>query len=217
MSGWIALLVLLGAAFLLLRLLGLRGPMLQLGLAALLVGAAGYAVQGRPGLDSSPRAAGQRQAPVPLTTLRHAFFGKFSPTEHWLLIAESYARRGDTAGAAGVLRSAVREHPGDPSLWVGLGNALVDHARTVTPAAELAYRRAGELAPGYPAPRFFYGLALARSGDRQSALTLWQAVLANAPPEADWRPFVEQAIAALNHGSGHSSPEARRSAPTPAP
>ena len=28
--------------------------------------------------------------------------------------------------AAGVLQSAVREHPDDPALWVGLGNALVD-------------------------------------------------------------------------------------------
>jgi cytochrome c-type biogenesis protein CcmH/NrfG len=137
---------------------------------------------------------------VPLTTLRHAFFGKFSPTEHWLLIAESYARRGDTAGAAGVLKSAIREHSGDPSLWVGLGNALVDHAGTITPAAELAYSRAAELAPGYPAPRFFYGLALARSGDRQSALALWRSVLAEAPADASWRPFVEDAIAAINPG-----------------
>ena len=217
MSGWFALLVLLGAALLLLRLLAVRGPLLQLSLAALLFGAAGYAVQGRPGLDSSARAAGQRQPPIPLTTLRHAFFGKFSPTEHWLLIAESYARRGDTSGAAGVLRSAVREHPGDPSLWVGLGNALVDHAGTITPAAELAYSRAAELAPGYPAPRFFYGLALARSGDRQSALALWQAVLADAPADASWRPYVEDAIAALNPGRARFSPEARRSAPTPAP
>ncbi len=217
MSSWIPLLVLLGATLGLLRLLGVRGPLLQLGIAALMFGAAGYAVQGRPGLDAAPTAAGQREAPVPLTTLRHAFFGKFSPTEHWLLIAESYARRGDTAGAVGVLKSAVRAHSADQSLWVGLGNALVDHAGTITPAAELAYRRAAELAPGYPAPRFFYGLALARSGDRGNALALWQSVLADAPADAGWRPFVEEAMAALNPGRGQSSPEARRSAPTPAP
>ena len=49
-------------------------------------------------------------------------------------------------------------------LWVGLGNALADHAGTMTPAAELAFARAAELAPGYPAPPFFLGLAkLARA------------------------------------------------------
>lgn len=197
MSGWFVLVVLLGAALLGLRLLGVRGPLLQLSLAALLFGAAGYAIQGRPGLDSSTRATEQRRPPIPLTSLRHAFGGKFGPTEHWLLIAESYARRGNTADAVGVLKSAVREHPGDPSLWVGLGNALVDHAGVVTPAAELAYRRAAELAPAYPAPRFFFGLALARSGDRQAALSLWHSVLADAPADASWRPYVEDAIAAL--------------------
>lgn len=217
MSGWLALLVLLGAALLALRLFGVRGSLLQLSLAALLFGAAGYAVQGRPGLESSSRTAEQRAPPIPLTTLRHAFFGKFGPTEHWLLIAESYARRGNTADAVGVLKSAVREHPGDPSLWVGFGNALVDHAGVITPAAELAYRRAAELAPGYPAPRFFFGLALARSGDRQTALALWRSILAEAPADASWRPYVEDAIAALTPRRDRSSPEAGRSAPTPAP
>ena len=49
-------------------------------------------------------------------------------------------------------------------------NALVDHARGLTPPAELAYQRAAELSPSYPAPHFFLGLALARSGDRENAL-----------------------------------------------
>ena len=63
-------------------------------------------------------------------------------------------------------------------MWVGLGNALVDHAGTLTPAGELAYRRAAELAPGHPAPRFFLGLALARSGDRAGAVAMWRQILA---------------------------------------
>ncbi len=95
------------------------------------------------------------------------------------------------------MQSAVREHPGDPILWIGLGNALADHAGTLTPASELAFRRAAELAPGHPAPRFFYGLALARSGDAKDAVALWKQILAEAPAEASWRPVVEDAIAAL--------------------
>jgi cytochrome c-type biogenesis protein CcmH len=197
MNGWLALLLLIAGSLGLLWLLRIRGAMLQLAGAALLFGAAGYAVAGRPGLESSPSAAEQRAAPVPLTNIRHAFFGRFGPTEHWLLISESYARRGRTREAAGVLESAVREHPGDPVLWVGLGNALADHSGMLTPASELAFRRSNELAPDHPAPRFFYGLALARSGDAKDALAIWHEVLAKAPADAAWRPVVEDAVAAL--------------------
>jgi cytochrome c-type biogenesis protein CcmH/NrfG len=95
------------------------------------------------------------------------------------------------------MRSAVKEHPRDPSLWVGLGNALVDHAGVLMPPAQLAYERAAELSPGYPAPRFFFGLALARSGNRAAAIALWRQVLADAPAQASWRPLVEDAILAI--------------------
>jgi cytochrome c-type biogenesis protein CcmH len=216
-SGWISLALLFVAALALIWALRVRGPMLQLAAAALLVGAAGYAVQGHPGLQGSPRGAAERQPPIPLTTLRRAFFGQFGPTEHWLIMSESYASRGRTADAVAVLESAVHEHPGDPTLWVGLGNALVDHAGTVTPAAELAFRRAAELAPDHPAPPFFLGLALARSGDPQDALALWRGILAKAPADVSWRPYVEDAILALTSARVPSSPGARRSAPTPQP
>jgi len=201
MSGWAALLLLIGFSLALLWLLRVRGAMLQLAGAALLFGSAGYAMFGSPGLASSTRSAEQRRPPIPLTQLRHAFYGNFGPTEHWLIISESLASRGKTQEAAGVLQSAVREHPGDPSLWVGLGNALADHANTLTPASELAFKRAAELAPGHPAPRFFFGLALARSGDPKDAIALWRQILAEAPADASWRPVVEDAIAALE-GSG---------------
>jgi len=197
MSGWLLLAALTALGIGAFRLLGLRGPMLQLAAASLLIGASGYALQGRPGLSGSPRAAAANREVVPLTGARDAFFGEFTPSGHWLLLSDSMARRGDTADAAGILRSAVREHPRDVALWVGLGNALVDHAGMLTPAAQLAYERAVELAPGHPAAPFFFGLALARSGDRAGALALWREILAEAPADASWRPMVEDAIAAL--------------------
>lgn len=197
MSGWLALAMLAAASLGLLWLLKLRGAMLQLAAAALLLGGAGYAAGGRPSLDGAPASEARRQAPIPLTRFRHAFFGRFGPTEHWLLISESYSRRGDTENAAGTLVAAVREHPGDPALWVGLANALTDHSGGLTPASELAFRRAIELAPGHPAPRFFLGLALARSGDPARGLGLWRELLAEAPADASWRPLVEDAVRAV--------------------
>lgn len=197
MTGWILLIVLALGAVGALWLLGLRGALLQLGAAATFVGAAGYALQGTPEVAGSPRAAGAAAPPVPLTRIRHDFFGQFSAAEPWLRISEALASRGKSADAVGALKSAVREHPNDPQLWIGLGNALVDHAGVLTPASDFAYRRAAELAPGHPAPRFFMGLALARSGQADTAVALWRDILADAPAEAPWRPLVEDAVAAL--------------------
>lgn len=196
MTGWTVLVAIFALTIGSLLALRVRGAMLQLSAAAILFGAAGYAVQGQPGLAGSPRSADQRPAPIPLTNLRHAFFGTFGPTEHWLVISESYASRGQTEDAAKALTAGVREHPGDPALWVGLGNALTDHAGTLTPAAQLAFSRAAELAPGHPAPPFFLGLALVRSGDIEDGIALWRRLLANAPANASWRPVVEGAIQA---------------------
>ena len=197
MSGWVMLGLLFVAALGALWLLGVRGALLQIAAAGLLIGCAGYALQGSPGVAGSPRLAAAAEPPIPLTRMRHAFFGQFTAGESWLRISEALASRGNTQDAAGVLRSAVREHPDNAMLWVGLGNALVDHSQGLTPASQFAFERAAQLAPGHPAPAFFMGLALARSGDRASAVALWREVLASAPADADWRPLVEDAIAAM--------------------
>ena len=64
----------------------------------------------------------------------------------------------------------------------------------MTPAAELAFDRAAQIAPGHPGPRFFYGLALAQGGRFDEAERLWREVLASAPADASWRPMVEERI-----------------------
>jgi cytochrome c-type biogenesis protein CcmH len=202
MSGWIALAALLALGLGIFWLAGVRGAMLQLAAAALLIGGAGYALQGRPSLTGSPREPGASREAIPLAGARRAFFGELGGSSHWLMMSDSMASRGNTADAAGILRSAVREHPGDPILWIGLGNALVDHVGVLTPAAQLAYQRAMELSPGHPAAPFFFGVALARSGDREAALKLWREILANAPADAKWRPLVEDAVAALSGPRG---------------
>jgi cytochrome c-type biogenesis protein CcmH len=199
--GWAILLLLLALALGALWLLGVRDGFFKAAAAALLVGATGYAVQGRPDLSGAPAQAGKDSEVLPLTEARHAFFGRFTPAESWLVMSEALARDGETEEAIGLLQNAVRRYPGDAQLWIALGNALVDHAHGLTPPAELAYKRAAEMAPGHPAPPFFYGLALARSGDRQAAVTLWTQILQTGPKDAAWRPLVEQGVAALSKPS----------------
>jgi len=196
--GWLILLLLVGACAGALWLLKVPSGLLTAAGAALTFGAAGYALQGEPDLVGSPTATVRNPDIAPLTEARHAFYGNFTGEESWMRFSEGLARAGDTENAVGILQNAVGRYPNSPQLWIGLGNALVDHAHVLTPPAELAYRRAAELSPGYPAPGFFYGLALARSGQRDAAVAVWRQVLAGAPPNATWRPLVEQGIQALS-------------------
>jgi len=196
-TGFLILLVLVGLALGALRLLGLSGSLLTMAAAALLFGGAGYALQGRPGLGGSPARGLATSTYLPVAKARHALLGQFTSSERWLILADSFAARGKTEDAVGLVQSGLRAHPGDYVLWVGLGNALVDHAGVMTPAAELAYARAAKLAPWSPAVPFFHGLALLRSGEREAALEEWRALLAAAPANASWRPLVADGVAML--------------------
>jgi cytochrome c-type biogenesis protein CcmH len=204
--GWLVLFLLFVASLGLLWIMRVRGGLLTASAAALMLGASCYALQGRPSLPGAAVAAGEGHQFVPLTDARHAFFGHFTPAESWLRMSEALERDGHSEEAVGILQNAVKRYPGDPQLWVGLGNALVDHARGLTPPAELAYQRAAEMSPGYPGPRFFYGLALARSGDRQSAIVIWKDIIKTAPADADWRPLVERGVVALSGQPSTSKP-----------
>ena len=189
---WLAILALFTLA--LLWVLKLRGPVLTLAAAAVAFGCAGYALHGRPDLDGTPRASSARQPPMVLAGARHALTGQFDYADTWLNLADALASRGRTEEAARLLQSQVARHPGDYKLWLGLGNALADHSRTLSPAARFAFDRSAQLAPGHPAPLFFLGLAEARSGNPEEAVRLWREILAGAPADASWRPLVENSL-----------------------
>ena len=192
MTAAIIILLLVSLAMSVAFVAGLRGRLLVVTALALLVGAAGYAFQHRAGL--SP-ATNNRRVPASLVTQRNAFLGAFNPSNHWMIIADSFASRGKTAEAAGLLQSAVRAHRRDYALWLAFGNALVDHAGRLNPAARLAYARSAALAPTSAAPGYFLGRAMLQSGDKDGALKQWRAILAAAPANASWRPIVEDDIA----------------------
>ena len=206
MMGWLILLLLIAASLGAMWLFKVRGGLLTAAAAALVFGAAGYAFQGRPGLADAPADVATERSYVPLTAARHAFYGNFSAEESWMSMSEALERGGDTESAVGLLQNAVNRYPGSAHLWIGLGNALVDHAHGLTPPAEMAYQRAAELSPGYPGPPFFYGLALARSGDRASAVAIWNRILANSPKDASYRPLIELGVASLSQPAPREQP-----------
>ena len=194
--GWVMLFGLFAASLGLLWWLGVRHGLLTASAAALMLGATGYALQGSPALSGAPADTAARHHVQSLTEARHAFFGNFSPAESWLLLSEGLERSGNTEDAVGILQNAVGRYPTEPQLWIGLGNALVDHGHGLTPPAEFAYRRAAELMPGHPAPRFFYDLALLRSGEGDAAVRDLIALMREYP-DASWRPIVGKLVLAL--------------------
>ena len=198
MTGWLLVALLLAGVLGAMRLVGLRGPLLTLAAAALAFGGAGYALQGSPNFAGQPREGIGRPAPSSLAATRVLLMGQFTTADRWTIIADSFAQRGQTADAVGIMRSAVRAHPKDYQLWVGLGNALADHARIMTPPAAYAFDRADQIAPLSPAPRFFRGLALVRSGRIDEGAAQWRDILATAPANASWRPLVEDALTAVS-------------------
>jgi cytochrome c-type biogenesis protein CcmH/NrfG len=198
MMGWLLILVL--AAVVLLGLWRIahfgRAP-LQLVAAALLVAMAGYAWQGRPGLAGSPAPppASQELPDTAFAATRERMLGTFDAASFWLRLADARHRAGDTYRAAAAIRAGIKAHPREADLWVGLGNALIIHADgMMNPAAELAFRRAAELAPGHPGPKFFYGLALAQTGKLEEAEKIWLDLLATSPPDVGWRPMVLERV-----------------------
>ncbi|BAV64000.1 tetratricopeptide repeat protein [Sphingobium cloacae] len=187
MTGWV---VAAGLALLVLAVLfyAVSIPRMarEITAAALLLGLAGYAWQGNPGLAGAPRKAAGAQAgsfDEGLAEQRRALAERYGPAGQWLMMSDGLGRQGKTREAANVLLSGLRQTPDDPNLWLGLGNALVDHADgVVSPGAQFAYRRAMAVDEKAIAPRFFYGLALARSGQLQPARDLW-APLEQTLPE----------------------------------
>jgi cytochrome c-type biogenesis protein CcmH len=219
--GWLILLILaLLTAAALWRWIAVDKGALQFLGAALLIALAGYAWQGRPGMAGAPKPPPGRQA-LPDTDFKAAreeMFGRFTRAEQWLMLADRYHRAGDTRGAVGIIRSGLRQNPEDANLWVGLGNALVLHADgMMSPAAQLAFGRANALAPNHPGPRFFYGLALAQSGDFDGAEDIWRALVAEAPADADYTRQIADRLAAIDQARamGQLPPRAPRPAAGP--
>lgn len=202
--AWALLLaiVALGLILMLLRWFGQPRSGWEAIAAALLLGIAGYGLQGRPGMAGAPKVAAETIAgdPAELVKARQAIAGGGPvPDNNWVVIADALARHGQFADAAGVLLGAVDKNPRDGDAWLALANALVGHADgMLSPASLYAFRNAMAVAPDHPGPPFFLGLAMAQSGRFDEARALWTDLLARTPADAPWRPDLTDKLQRLD-------------------
>ena len=170
--------------------------------AALLLGIAGYGLQASPAQPGAPKTAVEvvSDDPAALVDSRRSLGGKDAPLgSNWVVIADGLARHGQYANAAGILKGAIKEDPGNGEAWLALANALVAHADgTLSPASLFAFRHAAEVGPGNPGPPFFLGLALAQSGRLAEGRALWARLLEDSPPDAPWRADLELRLGRLD-------------------
>jgi len=201
MSGWVFLVVFVALAFgALWRLWCMPRVVLELAGAALMIGAAGYAWQGRPMLVAVPAVSAQSDFnPDQAVAVRRAMSGRFGGTPQLLDTADALIRAQEPAAAVGLLNNALTQYPRNADLWIGLGNALVAHNQgLISPAALFAFDKAASLAPDQPAPAFFKGLALAQSGRLDEAQKIWENLLARTPSDAPWRANLTTQIEAIS-------------------
>jgi len=201
MMGWIILfLLVLICAAALIKLGKLSRATYEITAAALLIGVAGYAWQGHPGMAGVSIEPAEKPGSFDEDTIdtRDEMGERFGTAREWLIFSDSLNRAGKHGAAANYLRNGVKEHPDDPDLWVGLGNALVIHANgVVTPAAQFAFQKAADLSPEHPGPPFFLGLAYAQSGKIDQAREIWTELLARSSEDAPWRADLESRLSAI--------------------
>jgi cytochrome c-type biogenesis protein CcmH len=168
---------------------------------ALVLGLAGYALQGHPGLAGQPRDQADKPNIFAATLVdeRRKVVGATVQASSWEMIADALMRHGDYAEAAEVLRGAVEKDPKNSPAWLAMGSALVGHAEgSLSPASLYAFRQAMQADPKAPGPPMFLGLALAGSGQFDDARAVWAGLLARSPADAPWRKDLESRMGRLD-------------------
>jgi tetratricopeptide (TPR) repeat protein len=169
--------------------------------AALMLGAAGYAWQGRPALGGESAVANRIKLPPDPTyiQLRGTFFGRFGREAVYFGISDRQLADGDVQFAAGVVTGGLQFAPDNIALWTELGNITALHDRgLVSPAALFAFKRAMSLAPEHPGPPFFLGLAYIRAGKFTEARPWWARALRLTPSDASYRSEIADRLVLLD-------------------
>ena len=168
--------------------------------AALMLGAAGFAVQAARHVPGKPIAADVTPIAVDpgMVAFREAVFAPSREDSLALASADARLAAGDAHAAADGLRREIALRPGDAALWTGLGYVLALHDTAVSPAAKFAFRRAVALAPRSPGPAFFLGMAYVDAGEVAQARPAWAFALSVTPANAPYRDDIVQRLAALD-------------------
>ena len=212
MIGW---LIFAGLAVLVLGALwalGVARGLWMFVLSAIVLGAAGYSIQGHPGLPGAPveRSREIGEIDQPLVDMRDKMFGMLTYERPYFVAADALMRKGSTEAAVKLMLGGVRHQPRNAFLWTWLGMTYVAHDEgSMSPPARLAFDRAVALAPQHSGPQFFYGVALLRAGAFDEARRRWARALALCPPDASYCGAIRERLILLDRYMAMAQQERR--------
>ncbi len=133
----------------------------------------------------------------------------------WELLGPVYMRYGRYPDAVQALKHTLRLLGPSAERLGDLGESMVGAANgVVTADAKIAFEDSLRQDPKEPRSRYFIGLAAEQDGRTKEAADLWRALLADAPPDADWADFVRKALHRVDPTTTLPTP-APRAAPLP--
>lgn len=107
--------------------------------------------------------------------------------EAWLLLAQAAGAVNDSETEIRALRNAIEITESEPSIVAMLAEALSRAADgQITVPARALIKAVLEANPNEPRAMFLAGLAKFQDGDNESAIRLWQNLLAKSQPDAPW-------------------------------
>ncbi len=172
-----------------------------------------YLQAGAPGLPSQPIAA-RREAP-PVNAEMAQLIGavekrlRENPEDGrgWDVIAPVYLRLARYGDAAHAYRRANALLGESAKRLAGLAEAsMLAESGRVNDEARAALKKLLEIEPGHIQARFWLAFALEQDGRLGEAMADYQKLLADAPPDATWRPMVVERVAAVQSALGGPGP-----------
>jgi len=182
------------------------------GLVTMAIGLGVYVVLGQPQLAlSSLTGPSTTDYPALIAMLARRMPSRPGDVEGWTLLGRGYLALGNATQAEKALGHAVdaakaEQGAAPPALLASYGEAMAESAGQVTKEAEAVFRQALDEDPENLVSRYYVGLALSARGDKAGALQMWEAVLAEAPPDTPWRGALVDQVAALKAQAGGAAP-----------
>ena len=160
-----------------------------------------YILFGSPQLPNQPLAARQN-APVDQQSIETLILKvekhlRENPDDArgWQVIAPAYVQQRRFRDAASAYARAIELKQRDPSVLTNYGEALVlAEQGLVTEQARSAFTEAAKRDSKQFKARFYLGLAERQDGKTETAIAMWEKILAEGSKDANWRPVIEAHI-----------------------
>jgi cytochrome c-type biogenesis protein CcmH len=179
-----------------------------------------YAYLGQPQMPDEPLASrppaslASNDVEAAVAGVESHLIAKPDDGKGWAVIAPVYMRLERYEDAARAYSEALRLLGEDGGRRAAYGEALVAAGGgVVTDKARETFVKALAEEPGQPQARFYLALAAEQDGKTAEAISGYEALVADAPPDAHWAEAVKTRLASLKGATAPGAPDAPAAVP----